>query len=192
MENYKKPARTETRVVFQARLSYCHLDKPWAGAEDNTPKYSVSAIVPKEDAATVEALKQAYQQALTEGTAKVFKGVAPNVNSSNFKKPIKDGDMERPDDPAYKGSYFISCNSAKPVPCLDRSKQVIDPVRIYSGCYGLVSVTFFAYDKGSKGVAAGLNAVLFLKDGEKLGGGNAEHDFDQFDLDDDIADLDNM
>jgi len=47
----------------------------------------------------------------------------------------------------------------------------LDPSEFYSGCYGRASITLYAYDtSGSKGIAAGLNNVQKLEDGNKLGG----------------------
>lgn len=187
------PVVKGTKVIFLARLSYCHLDAPWSNSEDIDKKYCVSAIVSKKDTATVEALKKAVETAITEGTPKVFKGKRPNVKASTFKYPIKDGDNERPDDEVYAGSIFISCNSKTPVATLNRSKEKIDPKDIYSGCYGLVSVNFFPFATGSSGVGAGLNAVLKYADGEPLGGNSdGSKDFDEIEGLDEIDDLEDM
>lgn len=194
MSNLKqiKPKRTGTRVVFLARVSFCHLDQPWSGAEGNDKKYSVSAIIPKGDKETIAEINAAIDEAYTQGVAKAWKGTKPNRKSVNFKNPLKDGDTERPDDPVYAESYFIGANSKTKVPTLNRLKEPIDPTEVYSGCYALVSVNFYAFSQGSNGIAAGLNAVLKYADGEKLSGGNSgERDFDEFDLESD-EDLDNL
>lgn len=196
MENQVKPFKpvlNGTKVIFLARLSYVHLDEPWSGTEGNEKKYCLSAIVSKEDHATVEALKKAVESAITEGTPKTWKGKRPNVKSSNFKYPLKDGDKERPDDEVYAGTIFISCNSKNPVATLNRSKEKIDPKDVYSGCYGLVSVNFFPFATGSSGVGAGLNAVLKYADGEHLDGSfDGSKDFDSIEGLDEIDDLDDM
>lgn len=196
MNNQVKPFSPSvkgTKVIFLARLSYCHLDAPWSNSEDIEKKYCVSAIVSKKDTATVEALRKAVETAITEGTPKVFKGKRPNVKASTFKYPLKDGDNERPDDEVYADSIFISCNSKTPVATLNRSKEKIDPKDIYSGCYGLVSVNFFPFATGSSGVGAGLNAVLKYADGEPLGGNtDGSRDFDDIEGLDEIDDLDDM
>jgi len=49
---------------------------------------------------------------------------------------------------------------------------ILDPDEVYSGCYGRVNVNFYPYDwNGTRGIAAGLNHVQKLADGERLGGG---------------------
>ena len=48
----------------------------------------------------------------------------------------------------------------------------------YSGCYGRASINFYAFNVSSKGIAAGLNNLQKLEDGEMLAGGStAEEDF---------------
>ena len=182
--------KTPTTVIFQARLSYVHLDKPWSGAEGNEPKYSVSCIIPKSDTETVAAIEKAIKAAVDDGVTKIWKGKTPNVKASNFKYPLKDGDVERPDDEAYAGCMYLGANSKKAVPCFNRLQEKIAPEDVYSGCWALVQVGFFPFDQGSKGVGCGLNAVLKVADDERLGGGEASaSDFDGMGLDDDGDDL---
>ena len=48
----------------------------------------------------------------------------------------------------------------------------------YSGCYGRASINFYAFNVSSKGIAAGLNNLQKLEDGEMLAGGSTtEEDF---------------
>ena len=100
-----------------------------------------------------------------------------------------DGDIDRPDDEAYAGSYFVNANSRQAPQVVDRQVQpIIDQSEVYSGCYGRVSVTFYAYNSnGNKGVAAGLGNVQKLRDGDPLGSrANARDEFDAVDADDDF------
>lgn len=188
-----KAKRNGTRVVLPCRVSFVHLSQPWAGAESNEPKYSVSCIVDNSDADTIRELKAAYGQALEVGVAKVWKGKKPNTESVNFKKPLKEGDKERPDDAAYAGSLFFHASSKKAVPVLNRLCEEVDADKVYSGCYALVSVNFFPYAQGSNGVSAGLNSVLFYADGEKLGGsGDGRRDFDDIEGLDEVESLDDL
>ena len=57
--------------------------------------------------------------------------------------------------------------------------EILDPNEVYSGCYGRVSVIFYPYNaSGSKGIACGLNNVMKVAEGERLGGGtSAASDF---------------
>ena len=63
--------------------------------------------------------------------------------------------------------------------------EVTDEDDVYSGCYGYVSINFFAFNNaGNRGIAAGLNNVLKTRDGAYLGGrSSAQSDFADLDLD---------
>lgn len=181
------------KVVFQCRLSYAHLSEPYGNADDANKKYQANAIIPKGDADTVAAVKKAIEAAIANGVTTKWEGKRPKDLDITF----YDGDIKREDDPAYSDSYFFNAKSSKPVPVLNRMKEVINPDDAYSGCYALMSVTFFPYKmNGKKGVAAGLNSILKIADGEPLGGnGDGKKDFDDIEIDsieDDELDLTNM
>lgn len=173
----------QTKVIIgEVKLSYVHLLKPDA-IEGSEPKYSVSLIIPKSDKALVSKIKDGIDAATIIGVASKFGGKKPLA----LKTPLRDGDLERPDDDAYADSFFINANSKRP-PEVVKSQIVMgkrqlvpinDEQEIYSGCYGYASVNFFAYDsKGNRGIAAGLNNVLKTRDGEFLGGRcSADSDF---------------
>ena len=100
---------------------------------------------------------------------------------------MRDGDTDRPDDEAYRDSYFINCNSTTAPQIVDRSVQpILDREEVYSGCYVRVSINFYAYNSsGNKGIAAGLGNIQKIADGEPLGGKtNARDEFSSLDDDD--------
>ena len=154
-------------VTGKVRLSYVHIFEPSAISEDQEKKYNVSILIDKKDTATVDKAKAAIQAALKAGEAK-FGGKIPTV----YKNPLRDGDAERPDDEAYAGKYFINANSFKKPQVVDANLDpVLDKEDVYSGCYGRASVNFYAFNvSGNKGVAAGLNSIQKLEDGDRLGG----------------------
>ena len=169
-----------TKVItgVNTRLSYFHGWEP-ASINGGEPKYSVSAIVSKKDTKTVEALKAAIEVAKKESVSK-WGGKVP----ANLKLPLRDGDIERPDDEAYKGCYFFNANSRQAPQVVDNKVQpIIDQGEVYSGCYGRISVTFYGYNSnGNRGIAAGLGNIQKLKDGPSLGGrSNAADEFDSVD-----------
>ncbi|HOV07465.1 MAG TPA: DUF2815 family protein [Anaerolineaceae bacterium] len=93
------------------RWSYANV---WEAKSINggTPKFSVSLIIPKSDTRTIAKIKAAIEAAYREGEAKL-KGNGKAVPPlSAIKTPLRDGDTERPDDPAYANSYFINANSS--------------------------------------------------------------------------------
>ena len=101
----------------------------------------------------------------------------------------RDGDIDRPDDEAYADSMFLNANSRQAPQVVDAKVQpIIDQSEVYSGCYGRVSVTFYAYNSnGNKGVAAGLGNIQKLKDGTPLGSrANAKEEFEAVEAEDDF------
>ena len=81
-------------VTGKVRLSFEHRWEP-ASINDSDEKYSVSLIIPKSDTKTVKDIQNAVEQAKQDGKAK-FGGRIP----ANLKLPLRDGDIERPDDEA--------------------------------------------------------------------------------------------
>lgn len=184
MTKFKNPMKVITGP--QTRWSFCNV---WEAKSINggTPKYSVSLIIPKSDTVTVDKINAAIQAAYTEGESKL-KGNGRNVPPlSAIKTPLRDGDIERPDDEAYKNSYFINANSATAPGIVDADRNVIlERSEVYSGVYGRASINLYAFNSnGNKGIACGLNNLQKIKDGEPLGGkSRAEDDFATDDDDD--------
>lgn len=176
-KNYINPTKVITGA--NTRWSYANIWDP-KSINGGTPKYSVSLIIPKEDTVTVNKVKAAIQAAYEEGESKL-KGSGKTVPVlSTLKTPLRDGDLERPDDEAYANSYFINANSATAPGVVDADRQpIIDRSDVYSGVYGRASINFYAFNSnGNRGIACGLNNLQKIKDGEPLGGkSRAEDDF---------------
>lgn len=167
-----------TKVITgKVRFSYANVFEPTAMQDGQTPKYNVSIIISKSDTKTVEAIKKAIEAAKEAGKSKIAdkNGKIP----VNLKTPLRDGDEERPDDPAYENSYFINANSERKPGIVDRDlNPIMSRDDFYSGCYGRASISFYAFNVNSKGIACGLNNLQKLEDGERLAGGSsAEEDF---------------
>lgn len=177
-----------TKVItgVNTRWSYCNVWEP-KSINGGTPKYSVSLIIPKSDTVTVEKIKKAIEAAYKEGESKL-RGTGKSVPALEaIKTPLRDGDLERPDDEAYKGCYFINANSPKAPGIVDAALQpILERSEVYSGVYGRASINLYAFNSnGNKGIACGLNNLQKIKDGESLGGkSRAEDDFATSDEDD--------
>ena len=99
----------KTKVITgpRTRWSYANVWDP-KSINGGAPKYSVSLIIPKSDTQTIAKIKAAIQAAYEEGESKL-KGSGKSVPAlSVLKTPLRDGDTERPDDEAYKDSYFVN------------------------------------------------------------------------------------
>ena len=170
-----------TKVItgVNTRWSYANVWEPKA-MEGGKPKFSVSLIIPKSDTVTVGKIKAAIDEAYRDGQSKL-KGNGKSVPAlSTLRNPLRDGDLERPDDPAYANAYFVNANSTSAPGIVDAAKnQIIDKSEVYSGCYGRASISFYAFNaNGNKGIACGLNNLQKIRDGEPLGGkASAESDF---------------
>lgn len=170
-----------TKVITgpKTRWSYANV---WDAKSINggAPKYSVSLIIPKSDTKTVKKIQAAIQAAYEEGQSKL-KGNGKSVPAlSVIKTPLRDGDAERPDDEAYKNSYFINANSATAPGIVDADRNpILERSEVYSGVYGRASISLYAFNSnGNRGIACGLNNLQKIRDGEPLGGrASAESDF---------------
>ena len=177
MAKFANPTKVITGV--KTRWSYANVWEP-KSINGGAPKYSVSLIIPKSDTKTVTAVKNAIQAAYDEGQSKL-KGNSKSVPAlSSIKNPLRDGDLERPDDETYKDSFFINANSATAPGIVDAARQpILERSEVYSGVYGRASINFYAFNSnGNKGIACGLNNLQKISDGEPLGGKTrAEDDF---------------
>lgn len=161
-------------TIKDVRFSYCNLFQPKAPIGDPTgdPKYSMTILIPKTNTAAKAAIDQAIAQAIEAGVAGKWNGVRPPQPAV----PIHDGDGVRPSDGAAygeecKGCWVITASSKDRPFVVDAQVQdIIDPSKIYSGMWGNVSISFFAYNAGiKKGIGCGLNGVQAVRDGEPLG-----------------------
>lgn len=184
---------TATKVITgKVRLSYTHVFEAQSidGGEE---KFSTAILIPKSDKETLRKIKAAVDAAKELGKSK-WGGKIP----ANCKTPLRDGDEERPDDEAYAGHYFLNASSknkpgiAKPVgknpDGSTKFQEITDSTEVYSGCFAKVSLNFYPFDaKGNRGVAAGLNNVVKVQDGDFLGGRSSVNDDfagEDFDTDD--------
>lgn len=171
-------AENSTKVVTgKVRFCYVNVFEPTALNDGDTPKYNICILIPKSDIKTLSAIHKAIEAAKTAGKSKLAdkNGKIP----STIKIPLRDGDEERSDDPAYEGMMFINANSTRKPTVVDKDlNPIMTQEEFYSGCYGRASINFYAFNVQSKGIAAGLQNLQKLEDGEMLAGGStAEEDF---------------
>ena len=171
-----------TKVVIPCRISFANIWEPKA-INGGDEKYSVSCLIPKSDKKTLARIQKAVEAAKEDGKARKWSGKIP----PNLKLPLRDGDIDRPDDENYEDCYFLNASSKDAPQVVDRKvNPVVDPMMVYSGCYCNVSVNFYAFNaNGNRGVAAGLGNIQFVRDGERLSGkASADADFDALEDDD--------
>lgn len=184
----------DTKVVTnKVRLSYVNLLEAKAFGEQDV-KYSCMLLIPKSDKGTLTAIEEAIDNAIEVDGGQKLKG----VKRANVKTTLRDGDteMDTEERPEFKGMMFMNVSSKSKPGILDKYKNKIDGENayeeVYSGVYAIVSINFYAYNtSGNKGISAGLNNVMIIEKGERLGGkASAESDFADIEFEDE--DLDDL
>ena len=173
-----------TKVKIPCRISFANIWEP-KSINGSDEKYSVSCIISKKDTKTINAINAAIEAAKEAGKVKKWGGKIPA--GPGFKLPLRDGDIERSEDEAYAGSFFVNANSKDRPQVVDRHVQPItDPLDCGSGDYCFVTVNFYPFNaNGNRGIAAGLGNIQKVRDGERLAGrATAASDFDEISEDD--------
>lgn len=171
-----------TKVIIPCRISFANIFEA-KSINGNDPKFSVSCLIPKTDKTTLLKIHKAVEAAKEDGKTRKWNGKIP----PNLKLPLRDGDIDRPDDENYEDCFFLNASSKDAPQVVDRKvNPILDPMMVYSGCYCNVSVNFYAFNaNGNRGVAAGLGNIQFVRDGERLSGkASADADFDALEDDD--------
>ena len=126
-------------TINDVRFSYCNLFQPQA-RPGQEPKYSVTILIPKTNAAAKAAVDQAVQEAIAAGVSKCWNGQRPPMPALC----IHDGDGTRPSDgmpygEECKGHWIITASSKQPPFVVDAQVQkIINPTEVYSGMWGNV------------------------------------------------------
>ena len=171
-----------TKVITgkRTRWSYVNVWEPKSLNENMPAKYSISLIIPKDDLVTVNKIKSAIEAAYIEGESKLKGNSRVLPPLSAIKSPLRDGDIEKPSDPAYANAYFINANSATQPGIVDADcNPILVRSEVYSGVYGRASISFYAFNSnGNRGIACGLNNLQKISEGAALGSkASAESDF---------------
>ena len=175
-----------TRIVTdEVRFSFISLLKPRENQYGGDPKYSVTILLPKSDAATKQRLDAAIEAANQKGKSEKWNGVIPPAVAT----PIHDGDGVKPSDgmpfgEECKGNWVFTASTGLDYPpkIVDlNNNPVIDATEVYSGMYGRIALNFNPYAfAGKKGVGCYISTnVQKTRDGEPLGGSApaADQDF---------------
>lgn len=180
MASYNKKFSDTNIRLGLVRFSFPFVFEKRKNEDGNPDKYSLCCIIPKSDKQTVALFNEAYEAAKLKGKAEKWGGKIP----AKVKSPLRDGDVDREGDPAFADCWFFNCSSTKKPGVRVREAGVIsealDDSEFYAGCYGAVTINMFPYNSnGNVGVGCGLNNVIKLEDGERLGGGrSADEDFE--------------
>lgn len=154
-----KAIYSQPMITPIARVSYPHLVEPSVGLDGQTRRYQLDLIF--EEGADLAEL----QKAIKEIALQAFGNVSP----ATLLLPLKNGDDKK--DALYKGRKYITPKSKDIVKCYDAARRTIDATEIYGGCYARAQISLGTFNLGNRGVTCYLNAVQFVRDGEKLSKG---------------------
>lgn len=164
-------------VLGMHRISYVHLKEPTKFEDGSEPKYDVTFLIPK-DHPDVAKINKAIRAAYDANKESLFKGMP--LTSNKMWNPLRDGDEwieEHPEAVEYEGMYFLKASSKSQPAVFDKDKQdIFDLDTVYSGCYCRGVIACYPFNNKSKGHGFYLNSVMFMEDGEKLGGYTASAD----------------
>ena len=152
----------ETKVVTgRVQIAFPNVYLPRAASEGQDPRFSVCLLIPKTDKDTLAKINAGIAAAKLQGSDQW------NGNGLELKLPLRDGDVEKPESPAFHGMFFMNASSKSRPGVVDRSlTEIVDPGQIYSGCYCRASLNFYPYNQaGNAGVGCGLNHLQKLADG---------------------------
>lgn len=155
------------------RASYAHKLFKASPNDQGVMKYSMSMIFDESQVDLSEMRKAAEAAAIEEW------GKDRTKWPRNLRMPFRDGDEDRPDDPAYAGATFVgtSVNNQPEVVKIVSGEDgrrrfvAIGEEEFYSGCYAIASGRFKAYKvKGNIGIGFYVNNVVKVAEGERIGG----------------------
>lgn len=155
------------------RLSYPHLDEPWAKdpAKDKV-RYSATFLMPKTTHREAKDLIKEHNENLMKAGKVPF--IKPDARC------LRDGDQTGK--PEYAGNYYVASGETNPPAIRTQTPgQRLTPEQtkrmFYAGCYvNAVVRPWLQNNVHGKRVNAGLTAVQFLRDGEPFGEGRIGDD----------------
>jgi len=188
----------KTLITPVFRVAFPHVFEPNKIGRNNEqlPKekwrYSINMIFPKEfkdakEKARMDDIKRAIQAAMMEKWPNNNKRKAV-MASEGFRKTFRDGDkkVSQETGEVYEGfeeSVYTTAKSKFKPDINDLKGRDLTEEEFYAGCYARASVNVFAFDNEGQGVSIGLNNLLKVKDGERLGGSgrtDIKEDFAEF------------
>ena len=151
-------------ITGKVRLNYPNLFTPVKLDEEQEAKYSLTILIPKTELHTLEEVNSAIYKSKIQLFEKY------NNIPDSIKTPLRDGDIEKPDNKAYKNHYFMNITSKFKPGVVDAAlNSITNPNEIYTGCYGRVSMNFYPYFNNNMcGIGCSLNNVQKMDDGELI------------------------
>lgn len=110
MATTSKNNTSATKVVIPCRISFANIFEA-KSINGGDAKFSVSCLIPKTDKKTLLAIHKAVEAAKEDGKTRKWGGKIP----PNLKMPLRDGDIDRPDDENYQECMFLNAKGNRGV-----------------------------------------------------------------------------
>lgn len=152
------------------RASYVNVHTPRKKNDDQEAKYEITFILDeKVNATEIAAIKKAQAELMNDPK---FGGKKP------LKFALRKGDdtPDRADDPALgPNKWTVGARSKIKPKIVDilKNELSVDSGKPYSGCYVHATIDVYPYNnvkEQTRGISSEIIAVMFVKDGERLGG----------------------
>lgn len=158
-------------IIKNVRLSFLQCFEPKPNLNGQL-KYSACIMVDDNNKETLKEIDAAVKAAMLAG---VEKGKFAKSKIKKAHTPIRNGSEEFKDGdrgPEFEGTMFFNAASNKQPGVVDKFRQeILDESHAYSGCYAHVDINFYPFAVDAKfGVAAGLNNIMVIEEGERLDG----------------------
>jgi hypothetical protein len=176
----------KTKIKIGPALgSYANIFTPRAVNEGDEPKYSISLLFDKKAIANpVTPEGKSYLELVKLVEAVALKSFGPAWKSiKGFHLPMRDGDVDKPDQKEYAGKMFVNASSKRPPGVVGKNLvPITSDEDAYSGCLYVAAINVFKFEKkAKKGVALGLNNLLVWAKGERIDGRkDATEDFQEY------------
>ena len=174
-----KEDKLNTKMITPViRCMFPKLDE----VDEKNGKYGLSIPLPKTDKAAYDALQEIMRNAAVNTWGEKY----ANLGGITHFVEDCDKDPKYADDQVYSGCLKFSAKSNRRPGCVYPNLEAIPLEQleqvIYGGCYIRASISAYGTETGGKKtVAFSLNNVMFVKDGERLGGApRADEDFAAF------------
>ena len=160
----------DCKIRIPARLNYLNVFKPDPYYEDKV-KYTAVLIIDKSDEETISLINQTIREAHASATARAMKFQLTKDN-----QPLKEGPKQFPKNPAFANAYCMTVKTTRNKPTVLRKEKDGTYVQlgegdVKDGDYALAIVSIRPYTtKGNSGITAYLDRILFVREGEPLGG----------------------
>lgn len=164
------------------RVSFPHVFEP-NSFKGQKPKYSVTMLFDK--SADMKELNRAIKNAMVEKFGK------DKDEWPKYKRPFRNGSLEKPDLEGYKGKIFFTATcKTKPglIDGMNENVPIESEEDFYAGCYAKATLIAFYYDDPKDGVSFALCNLKKVGDGKPFSGKrDAAEDFSD-DVDDSESD----